>query len=54
MREQSINVRYLFIREIIEFKDIDLAKIGAKNNATNTFTKVVACPKFKQLEDNYS
>ncbi|GJV80978.1 retrotransposon protein, putative, ty1-copia subclass [Tanacetum coccineum] len=46
-RMKHINVRYHFIREIVESKEIGVAKIGTKDNATNAFTKVVPGPKFK-------
>nr|GEY15600.1 retrotransposon protein, putative, Ty1-copia subclass [Tanacetum cinerariifolium] len=46
-RTKHINVRYHFIREIMEFKEIKVAKIGMKDNAADTFTKVVPGPKFK-------
>nr|GEW92759.1 retrovirus-related Pol polyprotein from transposon TNT 1-94 [Tanacetum cinerariifolium] len=38
-RTKHINVRYYFIREIVESKGIKVAKIGTKDNAANTFTK---------------
>nr|GEX04956.1 retrovirus-related Pol polyprotein from transposon TNT 1-94 [Tanacetum cinerariifolium] len=44
---RHINVRYHFIREIMESKEIKVAKIGTKNNAADAFTKVVLGPKFK-------
>nr|GEX12917.1 retrovirus-related Pol polyprotein from transposon TNT 1-94 [Tanacetum cinerariifolium] len=46
-RTKHINVRYHFIKEIMEFKDIKVAKIGTKDNAADTFTKVVPGPKLK-------
>nr|GEY07077.1 retrovirus-related Pol polyprotein from transposon TNT 1-94 [Tanacetum cinerariifolium] len=36
-----INVRYHFIREIVESKEIEVAKIGTKDNAVDAFRKVV-------------
>ncbi|GJY08649.1 retrovirus-related pol polyprotein from transposon TNT 1-94 [Tanacetum coccineum] len=39
-RTKHINVRYHFIREIVESKEIEVAKIGTKDNAADTFTKV--------------
>ncbi|GJT39468.1 hypothetical protein Tco_0939333 [Tanacetum coccineum] len=47
LRTKHINVRYHFIREIVESKKIEVAKIGTKNNAADAFTKVVPGPKFK-------
>nr|GEV73848.1 retrotransposon protein, putative, Ty1-copia subclass [Tanacetum cinerariifolium] len=46
-RTKHINVRYHFIREIVEYKEIKVAKIGTKNIASDAFTKVVLCLKFK-------
>ncbi|GKB17957.1 hypothetical protein Tco_0851880, partial [Tanacetum coccineum] len=46
-RTKHINVRYHFIKEIVESKEIEVAKIGTKNNAADAFTKVVPGPKFK-------
>ncbi|GJW14106.1 retrotransposon protein, putative, ty1-copia subclass [Tanacetum coccineum] len=45
-RTKHINVSYHFIREIVESKEIEVAKIGTKDNAADTFTKVVPGPKF--------
>ncbi|GKD71747.1 retrovirus-related pol polyprotein from transposon TNT 1-94, partial [Tanacetum coccineum] len=46
-RTKHINVRYHFIREIVESKEIEVAKIGTKDNAADAFTKVVPGLKFK-------
>nr|GEZ98961.1 retrovirus-related Pol polyprotein from transposon TNT 1-94 [Tanacetum cinerariifolium] len=46
-RIKHINVRYHFIRDIVESKEIEMAKIGTKDNTADTFTKVVPGPKFK-------
>ncbi|GKB30769.1 hypothetical protein Tco_0870170 [Tanacetum coccineum] len=46
-RTKHINVRYHFIGEIMESKEIEVAKIGTKDNAADAFTKVVPRPKFK-------
>ncbi|GJR71569.1 RNA-directed DNA polymerase, eukaryota, partial [Tanacetum coccineum] len=46
-RTKHINVRYHFIREIVESKQIGVAKIGMKDNAVDAFTKVVPGLKFK-------
>ncbi|GJZ93622.1 retrotransposon protein, putative, ty1-copia subclass [Tanacetum coccineum] len=46
-RTKHINLRYHFIREIVESKEIEVVKIGTKNNAADAFTKVVPGPKFK-------
>ncbi|GJU48891.1 retrotransposon protein, putative, ty1-copia subclass [Tanacetum coccineum] len=46
-RTKHINVRYHFIREIVESKEIEVAKIGTEDNAVDAFTKVVPGPKFK-------
>ncbi|GJU54662.1 hypothetical protein Tco_1228376 [Tanacetum coccineum] len=46
-RMKHINVRYHFIREIVESKEIEVAKIGTKDNIADAFTKVVPGLKFK-------
>nr|GEX62795.1 putative reverse transcriptase domain-containing protein [Tanacetum cinerariifolium] len=43
-RTKHINVRYHFLREIVESKKIKVAKMGTKNNAADAFTKVVPDP----------
>ncbi|GJS90427.1 retrovirus-related pol polyprotein from transposon TNT 1-94 [Tanacetum coccineum] len=40
-RMKHINVRYHFIREIVESKEIEVAKIGTKDNVVDAFTKVL-------------
>ncbi|GKE40040.1 hypothetical protein Tco_1463445 [Tanacetum coccineum] len=44
---KHINVRYHFIREIRESKEIEVVKIATKDNAADAFTKVVLGLKFK-------
>ncbi|GJY93789.1 hypothetical protein Tco_0509571 [Tanacetum coccineum] len=44
---KHINMRYHFIREIMESKEIEVAKIGTKDNAVDASTKVVPGPKFE-------
>nr|GEY99222.1 retrovirus-related Pol polyprotein from transposon TNT 1-94 [Tanacetum cinerariifolium] len=46
-RTKHINVRYYFIKEIVESKEIEVAKISTKDNAADAFTKVVPGSKFK-------
>ncbi|GJX82283.1 retrotransposon protein, putative, ty1-copia subclass [Tanacetum coccineum] len=46
-RMKHINMRYHFIWEIVESKEIEVAKIDTKDNAADAFTKVVPGPKFK-------
>ncbi|GKC18666.1 hypothetical protein Tco_1020816 [Tanacetum coccineum] len=46
-RTKHINVRYHFIKDIMESKEIEVEKIGTKDNAADAFTKVVPGPKFK-------
>ncbi|GKF33764.1 hypothetical protein Tco_0106964 [Tanacetum coccineum] len=46
-RIKHINVRYHFIREIVESKKIKVANIGTKDNAADVFTNVVQGLKFK-------
>nr|GEZ41290.1 pre-mRNA-splicing factor SLU7-like [Tanacetum cinerariifolium] len=38
-RTMHLNVRYHFIKEIVESKEIEVAKIGMKDNAADAFTK---------------
>nr|GEZ18478.1 retrovirus-related Pol polyprotein from transposon TNT 1-94 [Tanacetum cinerariifolium] len=40
-KTKHINVRYHFIREIVESKEIEVAKIGTEDNAADAFTKVI-------------
>ncbi|GKE30199.1 retrovirus-related pol polyprotein from transposon TNT 1-94 [Tanacetum coccineum] len=40
-KPENITVRYHFIREIMESKEIEVAKIGTKDNAADAFTNVV-------------
>ncbi|GJR72960.1 retrovirus-related pol polyprotein from transposon TNT 1-94 [Tanacetum coccineum] len=46
-RTKHINVRYHFIREIVESREIEVAKIDMEDNAADAFTKVVPSLKFK-------
>nr|GEX35398.1 hypothetical protein [Tanacetum cinerariifolium]GEX38142.1 hypothetical protein [Tanacetum cinerariifolium] len=46
-RTKHINMRYHFIREIVESKEIKVENIGTKDNAADAFTNVVPGPKFK-------
>nr|GEW57573.1 retrovirus-related Pol polyprotein from transposon TNT 1-94 [Tanacetum cinerariifolium] len=46
-KTKHINVRYHFIREIMESKEIEVAKIGTKDNVADAFIKVVLGSKFK-------
>ena len=45
-RTKHIDVRYHFIREIIDEVDIELKKIHKKENLANMFTKIVSGVKF--------
>ena len=45
-RMKHINVRYDFVRDILEVGDIELKKIHAKNNPANMLTKVILRVKF--------
>nr|GEU56006.1 retrovirus-related Pol polyprotein from transposon TNT 1-94 [Tanacetum cinerariifolium] len=40
-RTSHINVRYHFIREVLEAKTVKVLKVGTEHNATNALTKVV-------------
>lgn len=46
-RTKHIDVRYHFIREIIENGVVNLVKIGTKDNPADMFTKVVPLAKFE-------
>ncbi|GJS37477.1 retrovirus-related pol polyprotein from transposon TNT 1-94 [Tanacetum coccineum] len=52
-RTKHINVRYHFIREIMESKEIEVAKIGTKDNAADAFTKVVLAAHFANSREKY-
>nr|GEX75666.1 aspartyl-tRNA synthetase [Tanacetum cinerariifolium] len=40
-RTKHINVRYHFIREVLEAKTVEVLKVGTEHNATDAMTKVV-------------
>ena len=40
-RTKHIDIRYHFIKEILEIKEIDLIKVATEENVANMFTKVV-------------
>nr|GFA18608.1 retrovirus-related Pol polyprotein from transposon TNT 1-94 [Tanacetum cinerariifolium] len=40
-RTKHINVRYHFIREVLEAKTVEVLKVGTEHNAANALTKVV-------------
>nr|GEX81207.1 retrovirus-related Pol polyprotein from transposon TNT 1-94 [Tanacetum cinerariifolium] len=46
-RTKYINVRYHSIIEIVDSKEIEVAKTRTKDNTFDAFTKVVLAPKFK-------
>ena len=46
-RTKHIDVRYHFIREILEKKEISLIKVVGENNAADMFTKVVPIAKLQ-------
>ncbi|GJS82562.1 retrovirus-related pol polyprotein from transposon TNT 1-94 [Tanacetum coccineum] len=48
-RTKHINVRYHFIKKIVESKEIGVAKIGTKDNAADAITKVVPGCRLKVL-----
>ncbi|GJU94343.1 hypothetical protein Tco_1319099 [Tanacetum coccineum] len=41
VRTKHINVRYYFIREVLEAKTVKVLKVGTEHNAANALTKVV-------------
>nr|GFA47822.1 retrovirus-related Pol polyprotein from transposon TNT 1-94 [Tanacetum cinerariifolium] len=40
-RTKHINVRYHFIREVLEAKTVEVLKVGTEHNAADALTKVV-------------
>ena len=51
VRTKHIDVRYHFVREIIEDEKILLQKIGTAENPADMMTKVVTSTKFKHCLD---
>ena len=45
-RTKHIDIRYHFIRDIIENKVVELIKVAREENVTDMFTKVVLAAKF--------
>ncbi|GKC17344.1 hypothetical protein Tco_1014126 [Tanacetum coccineum] len=50
-RTNHINVRYHFIRNIVESREIDMTKTETEDNAADAFTKVIPRSKFKNSYD---
>jgi len=50
-RMKQINVRYYFVRDILEEGDIMLMKIDAKNNPADMLTKVILEVKFSHCNN---
>ena len=48
-RTKHINLRYHFIREVVEEGKVKMEYILTKDNVTNIFTKALPKPKFKQF-----
>lgn len=46
-RTKHINVMYHFIREIVQSKEIEVAKISKDDDAVDTLTKMIPSLKFK-------
>ena len=46
-RTKHINVRYHFIREVLEAKTVEVLKVGTEHNAADALTKVVPGLKFQ-------
>lgn len=40
-RTKHINVRYHFIREVLEAKTVEVLKVGTEHNVADALTKVV-------------
>jgi len=51
VRKKHIDVRYHFLREILEDGDIELKKIHTKNNLADMLTKVVPGVKFNHCKN---
>nr|GEW56551.1 hypothetical protein [Tanacetum cinerariifolium] len=47
-RTKRINIRFHFVREVMEAKTVEVVKVGTKHNVTDALTKVVPGSKFKQ------
>ncbi|GJZ49960.1 hypothetical protein Tco_0604150 [Tanacetum coccineum] len=46
-RTKHINVRYHFIREVLEAKTVEVLKVGTEHNAADALTKVVCGHKLQ-------
>ena len=46
-RTKHINVRYHFIRDVLEAKTVEVLKVGTEHNAADALTKVVHGHKFQ-------
>nr|GEX57920.1 retrovirus-related Pol polyprotein from transposon TNT 1-94 [Tanacetum cinerariifolium] len=53
-RTRHIIVRYHFITEIVESKEIEVVKIGTKDNAADAFTKVVPESEIRPVDPDYA
>jgi len=51
VRTKHINVRFHFVREILNEGDIDLIKIHTKKNPADMLTKVVSGMKFTHYKE---
>ena len=50
-RTKHIDVRYYFVRDILEDCDIELKKIHTKNNSTDMLTKVISGVKLNHYKN---
>ena len=50
-RTKHIDVRFYFVREILDKGDIELLKIHTKENPANMLTKVVSGVKFTHYKE---
>ncbi|GKC77542.1 retrotransposon protein, putative, ty1-copia subclass, partial [Tanacetum coccineum] len=52
-RTKHINVRYHFIREVLEAKTVKVLKVGTEHNVVDALTKVLSMKKLDDFEEEY-
>jgi len=50
-RTKHVDIRFHFVREILDEDDIELLKIHTKENPVDMLTKVVSCVKFTHCKE---
>ena len=50
-RTKHINVKYHFVRDVLENRDIEVKKIHTKDNSADMLTKVVPGVKFNHCKN---